>query len=40
MKKNDPKAYWDKSTQVQMMHDSVDLGDQFKDGDYARFGQE
>lgn len=40
MKKNDPKVYWDKSTQVQMMHDSVDLGDEFKDGDYARFGRE
>lgn len=40
MKKNDPKVYWDKSTQVQMMHDSVDLGEEFKDGDYARFGRE
>ena len=40
MKKAEPKVYWDPKTQVQMMHDSVALGEDFKDGDYERFGRE
>jgi len=40
LKNTSPKVYWDPKTQVQMMHDSVQLGDEFKDGDYERFGRE
>lgn len=34
LKKQDYKAYQDPKTQVQMHHDAVALGEEFKDGDY------
>lgn len=37
LKKSDPKTYWNPQTQVQMHHDSVALGEAFKDGDFNAY---
>lgn len=34
LRKSDPKAYYDKNTQVQMHQDAYALGEAFKDGDW------
>jgi hypothetical protein len=34
MKKDNPKAYYDPKTNIQMHNDAVALGDSFQDGDY------
>jgi hypothetical protein len=38
LKKKDPKVYWDKKTQNQMMLDHQSLGAKFQDGDFTVYG--
>jgi hypothetical protein len=38
LKRTDPKRYFDPKTNVEMHNDAQRLGDAFKDGDYAMFG--
>lgn len=40
LKKKNPQAYWDPKTNTQMLKDAIALGDEFKDGDYKRFGDD
>ncbi|MGH7240227.1 MAG: hypothetical protein ACREHG_09240, partial [Candidatus Saccharimonadales bacterium] len=38
MKTDNPKRYYDAQTNVQMHNDFMSLGEEFKDGDYNKFG--
>ena len=38
LKKSDPKAYHDPKTLIQMERDALELGAEFEDGDFRRFG--
>lgn len=38
LKTTDPKKYYNPQTNVEMLNDMMTLGDSFKDGDYARYG--
>lgn len=38
MKQENPKKYYDPTTNVAMLNDMMILGDSFKDGDYSKYG--
>lgn len=40
LRKNDPQAWFDRKTAIQMQQDAIELGEAFKDGDYNAYGNQ